>query len=201
VDFGERPKPLYYALRHAFAPRLLTVQPRDGRPTLIAVNDSDEPWNVPVLATRQTFAGETLAAGELTLAVAPRSAGRLDLPDDLLKPVDVGSEVLVVATVDARTHHLFAEDRDLAYDPAPLTATVGVVAGGYRIDVRATSYTRDIAILADRVAADAVVDDMLVSLAAGETASFHVATATTLLHPATLLEPRVLRYANTITRS
>jgi beta-mannosidase len=201
VDFGERPKPLYYALRHAFAPRLLTVQPRDGRPTLIAVNDSDEPWNVPVLATRQTFAGEILATGELTLAVAPRTAGRLDLPDDLLKPDDAGSEVLVVATVDARTHHLFAEDRDLAYDPAPLTATVGVVAGGYRIDVRATSYTRDIAILADRVAADAVVDDMLVSLAAGETASFHVGTATTLLHPATLLEPRVLRYANTITRS
>jgi beta-mannosidase len=201
VDFDERPKPLYYAIRHAFAPRLLTVQPRDGRPTLIAVNDLDEPWTAPIVATRQTLAGEVLATGELSLAVAPRSVGRLDLPDDLLKPVNAGSEVLMVTSADARTHHCFAEDRDLAYHPAPLTATVGAVAGGYRIEVRATSFTRDIAILADRVAADAVVDDMLVTLAAGETASFHVRTAATLPHPGTLLEPRVLRYANAITRA
>jgi beta-mannosidase len=134
------------------------------------------------------------------VAVAPRSAGRLDLPDDLLKPVDAGSEVLVVDAADARTQHFFAEDRDLAYHPAPLTATVDAVAGGYRVEVRATSYARDVSILADRVAADAVVDDMLVSLAAGETARFHVRTATTLRRPAALLEPRVLRYANAIAR-
>jgi beta-mannosidase len=198
VDSEERPKPLYYALRHAFAPRLLTVQPRRGRPTLIAVNDLDEPWTAQILLTRQTFAGEIRATGDLPLTVEPRSTVRLDLPDDLLKPVDAYSEVLVVATADRRTHHLFAEDRDLVYDPAPLTATVEVVAGGYRIDVRARSYTRDIAVLADKVAADAIVDDMLVWLAAGQTASFHVNTATTLQDPTVLIGPRVLRYVNTL---
>jgi beta-mannosidase len=200
VDSDERPKPLYYALKHAFAARLLTVQPRGGRPTLIAVNDLDEPWTARIVATRQTFTGEIRAADDVPLAVAPRSVAQLDLSDDLLKPVDASGEVLVVTTADARTHHLFAEDRDLAYDAAPLTATVAAVAGGYRVDVRAASYTRDIAVLADRVAGDATVDDMLVCLAAGQTASFHVHTSATLHDPAALLDPRVLRYANAITR-
>jgi len=34
---------LHYALRQAFAPRLLTVQPRDGKLALVAVNDHHEP--------------------------------------------------------------------------------------------------------------------------------------------------------------
>ncbi|MFI6742883.1 glycoside hydrolase family 2 protein [Nonomuraea sp. NPDC050451] len=198
VDSAERPKPLYYAIKHAFAPRLLTVQPRGGRPTLIAVNDLDEPWTAEIVATRQTFAGSIRAIGEFPLTVAPRSATRLDLPDDLLKPVDVSSEVLVVTTADARTHHFFAEDRDLAYHPVPLTATVDRVTGGYRIEVHAALFTRDIVVLADKVAPDAIVDDMLVSLAAGETFTFHIHTATTLPHPAALAGARVLRHANTI---
>src|SRR5205085_865972 len=55
IDSDERPKPLFYALRHAFAPRLLTVQLRQERPTLIAVNDHDEPWTGVVRVTRQDF--------------------------------------------------------------------------------------------------------------------------------------------------
>ncbi|HET6705366.1 glycoside hydrolase family 2 protein, partial [Amycolatopsis sp.] len=44
IDYDERPKPLWYALKHAFAPRLFTVQPRDGEEVVIAVNDTDEDW-------------------------------------------------------------------------------------------------------------------------------------------------------------
>ena len=47
------------------------------------------------------------------------------------------------------------------------------------------------------MAADAVVDDMLVSLTAGETHHFIVRTSETLDEPAALLHPRVLRCANT----
>jgi hypothetical protein len=65
--------------------------------------------------------------------------------------------VLVAATAGTGTHHLFAEDRDLAYEPTPFTASVTPAAGGYRVDVRATSYVRDLALIADKVAPDAVV--------------------------------------------
>jgi len=198
VDSEERPKPLYYALKHAFAPRLLTVQPREDRPTLIAVNDHDQAWRGTVLATRQTFAGDLLATAELSLNVPPRSTAQLDLADDLLKPADLRSEVLVATAGDAHVHHLFGEDRDLDYHPAPFTARVTAVADGYRVDVRATSYVRDIALLADKVASDAVVDDILVSLPAGASHRFLVRTAVTLYEPSALVRSDVLRCANTV---
>ncbi|MGK5643566.1 hypothetical protein ACSNOK_35905, partial [Streptomyces sp. URMC 126] len=80
-------------------------------------------------------------------------------------------------------------------DPAPLKAEAVAVPGGYRVDVRASSFARDIAILADRVAPDAVVDEMLVSLPAGESRSFTVRTDADI-DPAVLTEPPVLRSAN-----
>ena len=201
VDSDERPKPLYYAIKHAFAPRLLTVQPRDDRTTLIAVNDHDQPWTGIVQATRQTFAGQVLATAELPLHVPPRSTAHLDLDDDLLKPADERCEVLIATAGDARAHHLFGEDRDLDYDPFPFTADVTPITGGYRIDVRATSYVRDLALLADKVAPDAVVDDMLVSLAAGESYSLLVRTSATLDQPSVLVRPDVLCCANTVARA
>ncbi|WP_328346764.1 glycoside hydrolase family 2 protein [Micromonospora sp. NBC_00421] len=201
VDSDERPKPLYYALKHAFAPRLLTVQPRHGRPTLVAVNDHDQTWTGTVRAARQTLAGDILATVEMPLDVAPRSVALLGLADELLTPVDPRSELLTVAAAGIRVHHQFAEDRDIAYDPAPFTAEVTPVTGGYRVDVRATSYVRDLALLADKVAPDAVVDDMLVSLLAGETHTFTVRTEASLADSSALRHPRVLRCANAAARA
>jgi beta-mannosidase len=199
VDSDERPKPLWYALKHAFAPRLLSVQPRHGSRTLIAVNDDDRPWAAEVLVTRQTFAGDVLAAAQFRLTVQPRATTGVELPDELLTPADPAGEVLIAATADARAYQLFAEDRDLRYDPAPLTAAVTAVADGYRVDVRARSFARDIVLLADKVAPDAFVDDMLICLPAGQSHSFLVRTGTTLPRPDVLLDPRVLCCANTLT--
>ena len=44
VDGDGRRKPLWYALRHVYADRLLTVQPRGGALAVVAVNDTDQPW-------------------------------------------------------------------------------------------------------------------------------------------------------------
>ena len=198
IDSDERPKPVYYALRHAFAPRLLTLRPHDGGLVLAAVNDSDDPWQAEGSATRQTFAGETLATVRLPFSVAARSVGLIPLPAALLTPGDPAREALTITTPDARVGHLFAEDRDAALDPDPLTATVTRTRGGYRVDVRAESFAHDVALLADKVAPDATVDDMLVSLAAGESATFQVRTAADLPTPADLVSPRVLRCANTL---
>ncbi|RKN41263.1 glycoside hydrolase family 2 protein [Streptomyces hoynatensis] len=198
VDGEERPKPLWYGLRHAYAPRLLTVQPRDGRPTLIAVNDTDAPWNGQVEVQRVTFGGEWLESTALALEVAPRSVAGLDLTDSLLKPGDPAREFLVATAGEVRTVHLFAEDRELAYDRDALSARAQAVPGGYRIDVTAASLARDVAVLADRVAPDATVDEMLVTLLPGETRSFTVRTAAEV-DPAEFTAPLVLRSVNSLT--
>ncbi|ONK09952.1 glycoside hydrolase family 2 protein [Streptomyces sp. MP131-18] len=197
VDGDERPKPLWYGLRHAHAPRLLTVQPRDGRPTLVTVNDTDEPWNGQLLLKRLSFAGEVLDSATISLDVSARSVAEIELADSLLKPADAAREVLVATAEGTRAVHLFAEDRDLAYDPQALTAEAVAVPGGYRVDVRATSFARDVAILADRVAPDAQVDDMLVPVLPGETRSFTVRTEADL-DPALLTGPLVLRSAGSL---
>ena len=54
---------------------------------------------------------------------------------------------------------------------------------------------RDLALLADKLDPDAVVDDMLHTLLPGEAVTLHVATAQ-VLDPADLVQPNVLRCAN-----
>ncbi|PJE95243.1 beta-mannosidase [Streptomyces carminius] len=197
VDGDGRPKPLWYGLRHACAPRLLTVQPRDGRRVLLAVNDHDEPWTGELRLERQTFAGTVLRSTVLTLDVPARSVARTDLAAPLTGPADAREEVLVATAGGVRAVHLFVGDRELAYDPEPLKAEAVAVPGGYRVDVHAASFARDVAILADRVAPDAVVDEMLVPMLAGERRSFTVTTAAGV-DPAALTGPLVLRSANAL---
>ncbi|QBI55547.1 glycoside hydrolase family 2 protein [Streptomonospora litoralis] len=199
VDGDERPKPLYYALRHAYAPRLLTFQPREGRTALIAVNDTDEAWHGHVHLQRQGFDGAVHEAAKIELAVAARSVARFDPAEPLLAPADPSKELLLAATDDTRTVHLFGEDVDLAYDPEPLSAVAAAVPEGYRVDVRARSFARDVAVLADRAAGDAEADDMLVPMLAGETRSFTVRTAARI-DPAQLTGPQVLRCANSLSQ-
>ncbi|MEU1900006.1 glycoside hydrolase family 2 protein [Nocardiopsis dassonvillei] len=197
VDGEERPKPLWYGLRRAYAPRLLTVQPRDGRLVLVAVNDTDEAWSEPVSAQRQTFGGEVLHTARIELAVPPRSAAEFDLARELLAAGDAKEEVLVATTRDARLVRPFREDVHLSYDPDALTAVAAPVEGGYRVEVRASSFARDVSVLADRVAPDAEVDDMLVDLLAGETHSFLVRTGAEV-DPTALTAAPVLRSANSL---
>jgi beta-mannosidase len=64
-----------------------------------------------------------------------------------------------------------------------------------RLRVTAQTYTRDSSVLADRVAADAHVDEALVTLLPEETATFEVRTTATV-RPAAFLDPLVLRSAN-----
>ncbi|MFD6950914.1 beta-mannosidase [Nocardiopsis sp. TSRI0078] len=197
VDGDERPKPLWYGIRRAYAPRLLTVQPRDGRLVLVAVNDTDEAWSAPVRAERQTFGGEVLHTEEFGLDVPPRSTAELDLARELFAARNAKEEVLVATAGDVRAVRPFREDVRLSYDPAALTAVAEPVEGGYRVEVRATSFARDVSLLADRLAPDAEVDDMLVDLLAGESHSFTVRTKAEV-DPAALTEAPVLRSANSL---
>jgi len=101
----------------------------------------------------------------------------------------------VVADKSTRALWFYADDKDLALPVPDLEAKVERVAGGYTITVTAATLQRDVALLADKVAPAAVSDDMLITLLAGETVTFHVRTDQDLDADA-LAQWDVLRSAN-----
>ncbi|KQR10575.1 glycoside hydrolase family 2 protein [Cellulomonas sp. Leaf334] len=197
IDGDERPKPLWYALRSAYATRLLTVQPREGREVLAVVNETPVIWQGIVHLSRQRLDGTVLAEEDLALAVGAWSVGQFALPSTVATPADPSREVLVVRLGALQTVHTWVEDVDLALEPDAVRASVTPVQDGYRVDVRATSFARDVTLLVDRLDPDAVVDTALVDIPAGATASFHVRTRGTF-DAAALTRAPVLRSANDV---
>ncbi|KGM13266.1 beta-mannosidase [Cellulomonas bogoriensis 69B4 = DSM 16987] len=205
VDGDERLKPLWYALRSAYAERVLTVQPRGGRLCVVAVNDTDQVWSGALVAGRTSLDGVDLARASLGLDVPAREVQVLPLPADVAVAGDPNREILVVQPEEGlyrasdeepvRAVHLWVEDKDLTYHGAPFTTDVQQVDGGYRVVIRARAFLRDATVLADKVADDARVDRQLVTLLAGEEAVVTVRTDAHL-DPQDLVSPRVLRSVN-----
>ncbi len=196
VDGDGRRKPAWYALRRAFADRLLTVQPRVDGLAVVLVNDHATDWDGSVRVRRVAFDATTLAEATLPFAVGARDALTLPLAATLGVPRDAAAEVLL-AEVDGaqRAWWWFAEDRDAQLPEPRRDAAVRSVDGGYAVEVTALTILKDVALLADRAAPDARVDELLVSLLPGETATFRVRTAADLDLGA-LTDPLVLRCAN-----
>ena len=105
------------------------------------------------------------------------------------------ADLLVAEAGGLRGLWFFAEDRDSGLPAPVLRTTVDKVSGGYDVRVGAGTVLRDLALLADKLDPDAVVDDMLHTLLPGEAVTLHVATAQ-VLDPADLVRPDVLRCAN-----
>ncbi|MBX9243558.1 glycoside hydrolase family 2 protein [Actinotalea ferrariae] len=206
IDGDERPKPLWFALRAAYADRLLTVQPRDGRAAAVAVNDTDAEWTGVAVATRTGLDGRVHASASIELRVEPRSVTVLHLPDDVLAVAHPSREVLVVRVGDAgpagdgrevRAVHTWVEDTELAYEDDVLDVSVEPVEGGFAVTLTARSLVRDVALLVDKVDALAQVDDQLVTLLPGETRVLRVRSKLAGDGSA-FLDPRVLRSANAL---
>jgi beta-mannosidase len=194
VDGDGRRKPLWFALRRAYADRLLTVQPRGGTPAVVAVNDTDQPWTGTVDVLRADLDGTVLAKGSLTLEAAPRSTATVALPDLLVHPAEHTREVLVVDGGGSRALWFFAEDKDLALTSA-LESRAERTTDGYEVHVTARTLQRDVTLLADKVDPDAVVDDAMITLLAGESATFHVRSEVEV-DPDVFLRRSVLRSTN-----
>jgi beta-mannosidase len=150
--------------------------------------------------SRQLLDGTPIAKSELAAQVDARSTATIALPDAVRTPGDPFGEVLVAELDGVRTVHTWAEDLALRLDPTPLEATVTPFDDGYRVEVRARSLARDVTLLVDRLDPMARVDDALVTLPAGTSATFTVHT-TAQLTAAELTGPLVLRSANDLARS
>ncbi|MGI8880627.1 MAG: glycoside hydrolase family 2 protein, partial [Jatrophihabitans sp.] len=195
IDGDGRRKPLWYSMRRSYRDRLLIIQPRDGGLALVVVNDSSARWTANVEVNRNDVDGSVLAKSALELDIMPRGAVTLRLPDDVATAQDSTREVVLAETGGDRAWWHFAEDVDAALPAPELDTRVDAVDGGYEVTVQAGTFVRDLGLLADRMAADAVVDEMLVTLLPGESVVFRVSTAEHI-DPAALVDPLVLRSAN-----
>ncbi|ROS21563.1 beta-mannosidase [Rathayibacter sp. PhB127] len=178
VDFDEHRKPLWYALRDAYAPRLATVQPREGGLAVVLLNDTADEWTGTVAVSRRRLDGTVLATGELVAAVGARGAETLTLPEDVAAVGDPADEIVVVDVPGAaRALWNPAEVVDQHLDPDPVSVSAEAVDGGFEVTVTAHAFARDVALLVDLVDPRATVDTALVTLLAGEAAVFHVTGA------------------------
>jgi beta-mannosidase len=223
VDGYERPKPLLYALRHAYADRIVTIQPQTqmaspsqsqsgaavladplsagttlaSAPTLAvtAVNDSPNEWSGNLVARRLDFTGTTLASYTESVTIPARSTVTVQLPADIGGAADVASELVRADLGGVHGDWFFAEYRDSALVTADLDGVLATTPTGYTLQVTARSLTRDLALLVDKLDADARVSDALVTLLPGESTVFEITTETEL-DLAALTGRTILRSAN-----
>jgi beta-mannosidase len=200
IDSLGRLKPLWYALRRAFAPRNLVFTTEKEQLSVAVLNDTDQPWRGEITLVRERFDGEPLAQTTVPVDVGPRSSTSLTVPDDVGPPADPRAEIVAATLDEYLAVHTFVEDLDLALDPDPLQVAVDRVTDGYAVTVTARALARDVTLHPDRVAADATVDDALVTLRAGERVTFQVRTQCSGLEEALGGYP-VLRTANDLQRT
>ncbi|MGH3370429.1 MAG: glycoside hydrolase family 2 protein, partial [Nocardioidaceae bacterium] len=172
-------KPLWFVLRDVYADRLLTVQPRDGVPAIVAHNDSDEPWSTELTVSRRDTGagGKALATEVLTLSVGGRSASTVELPTRLTGPDEAATEYLEIGSGDGlTTYWYFVEDTALRLRPPSEALTVETQAAdaGYDVTVSANSLVKDLTLFPDRLSAGSRVDSGMVTLSAGDSHTFRV---------------------------
>jgi beta-mannosidase len=195
IDFQERPKPLWYALRQAFAPRNVVFANENGIVLAVLCNDTDEPWHGTLQLSRQRLDGVGLANLSVDVSVEPRTVTPIALSDELSKPNDPTAEIVVARLEDLTRVHTFVEDIELALEPNPVEVEVMETDDGYAVTVTARSLARDVTLLVDQAAPDGTVDHALVTLTAGQSKTFHVGTTARDLEEA-FTRPPVLRTAS-----
>ncbi len=194
IDGDGRLKPLWYALRRAYEPRLLTITTSAGAlPVVHLVNNSPEAWQSTLRVERQDLNGKSLGSDEYPIDLAP--AARYSVP------VEPGDRSVITARIDGRiVRHFSAEDIELDL-PAPRMSTQWAAAAdgtGIELTVVAETFLRDLVVVADRVDPAATVDEQLINLLPGEQHVFHITTSVSVDDPA-WRGPYVVRCVNDVT--
>ena len=195
IDGEGRAKPLFHALRAAFAPRVVTIQPRDGALAAVLGNDTDREWAGTLRLRRLHVDGTTQDEVEQPFRVGARGTATVAVPASLAAPADAAAELLMAETGAERGFWFFAEPRDSALPAPALRLTAAAVDDGTLVTVTADALARDVTLLVDKVDPGAHAADGLVTLLPGESVEILVTGAGTLDATA-LADPRVLRSAN-----
>lgn len=192
IDGDGRLKPAWYALRRAYADRLVTVRPADDGLEVAVVNQGARPWETTVTQRVVGFDGTPGATTSTCVTVPARSVLRVPVTVAIADP---HREVLVAEADGERGLWFAAEDTELDYAPDPLDVRVERVDGGYDLVLTARALARDVVVHADRLDPGAVADDAAFTVLAGETRRVRVSTPVPL-DPAALAQTPVLATVN-----
>ncbi|NYF15678.1 beta-mannosidase [Microbacterium sp. AK009] len=200
VDGDERPKPLFHALRNAFAPRTVTIQPREGGLAAIVTNDTGEAWSGTLRVRRLGFSGDVRAEESLGFDIAARGTSTLALPSELAETDAPTEEFLVADAGEVRGTWFFAEARDSALPSDDFDLEVVSVEGGSAVTISARSLVRDLTFLVDKVDPAAHAEEGLITLLPGERATVRIRHEGEL-DAAALADRRVARTLNELVTS
>ncbi|MGN7860429.1 glycoside hydrolase family 2 protein [Microbacterium sp. 22303] len=210
IDGDERLKPLWFALKAAFAPRVVTIQPRDDGLVAVLGNDTGSDWSGSLAVRRLGFDGSELAVQTVSVSVPARGSLSVAIDASVATAGDAAAELLVADVRDrslsersetngavpvGRGFWYFAEPRDSALPAAELTIDATPVAEGTEVRLTASTLVRDLTLLVDKIDPDAVTEQGLVTLLPGESTVFTV-RHTSPLDESLLRSPRVIRTAN-----
>ena len=197
IDGDGREKPLFHAIRNAFAPRVVTLQPRGDGLTAVVGNDTADAWQGELAFELRGFDGSVRRRAVVAIAVAPRCSETVRVPTQLAEATDAASDVLVAELTGVRGLWFFAEPRDSDLGRAELEVEVRADGHGFAVAVTAAGATlvRDLVLLVDKLDPAASVDSGLVTLLPGETWTFRV-HGVDALEAEAVSDSRVLRSAN-----
>ena len=102
IDGDERPKPLYFALEDAFAPRVVTIQPHGDGLRAVLGNDTDDPWAGEVVLSRRRFDGAVLTNARMPVVVTARQTLSVDVPRAVAVTDHPAGELVVAEALGTR---------------------------------------------------------------------------------------------------
>lgn len=169
-----RRKPLWYAVRSAYADHLVTIQHDANGWRAVLVNDGRNTWAAGGTVALRTFAGDVLWSQDLDETIAPRSRKDVCLHD---LPASDRTDVALVASAHGaeRAVRLLVDDVAASLPEARYEARVDRTDDGIAVRVTARTFLRSLCLFPDRVFEDAWVDSLLVDLFPGETHTFTIA--------------------------
>lgn len=174
IDGNERPKPLFYAMRNSFAPRVVTIQPREAGLVAIASNDTSEPWVGTLSLTRRDYAGNVLAEETVPLDIAARGRAEVGIPGTVAASGASESELIAADLGGIRGLWFFGEGRDSALPVPELSIQTAAIDGGLEVTIAAHTLVRDLTLLVDKIQPTAVAAEGLVTLLPGESVTIDV---------------------------
>ncbi|MCA9299875.1 MAG: hypothetical protein KDA28_12455, partial [Phycisphaerales bacterium] len=196
IDGDGRPKPLWYATRRFFRPRLVTIRPArpatsvdDPGPLAVVLhNDTPLPWTTTIRLDRASeHALDPVELFALDVEVAPGAAWS--------KPVGDSAPLLIATTDDDRAFWFSSPDREMSYPDADLDLVLEREGSRHRLHVHARSLVRDLCLFADRLHPEATVSDQLLTLLPGDDAILEI-EAPIPLDLEALSSPPVLQSVN-----
>jgi beta-mannosidase len=174
IDVADRWKPVAYAVREAYADRIVVLRQEDDGPALFACNSTRVPWEVEIEVLRWRR-GDRVGREVVRALVRPHRAERVGL--GVLGENLAVDDLLVATSGPRRSVLLGGVDRDYPDEVPDIDVEVVPAAASVAVVITARSLLRDVFLPVDTLAADAHAEQNLLTLLPGESATWTIRTA------------------------